>query len=93
MPLSAPARAGACRQARKPLRCARLGQYAQGEDHNEAVELLSRAESLAAKHLRVLLGMKTKASYSHTRASAEDAKRAGRAAAALVETARRALAE
>ncbi len=70
--------------------CARLGQHAQGEDHTEAVALLSKADSGSAKHLRVLLGMKTKAGYSHARATNADAKRAVRAAEALIETARRA---
>jgi hypothetical protein len=69
--------------------CARLGQYPYGQDHNEAVELLSKADTAAAKHLRLLLGMKAKAGYSHSRATPEEAKRAGRAAEALVETARR----
>jgi hypothetical protein len=69
--------------------CARLGQHAQGQDHNEAVTLLSRADSGSARHLRVLLSMKTKANYSHAGISADDAKRAGRAAEALVERARR----
>lgn len=69
--------------------CARLGEHAQGQDHNEAVTLLSQADGESAKHLRVLLGMKTKAGYSHTGISAADARRAGRAADALVETARR----
>lgn len=72
--------------------CARLGQYAHGEDHSEAVDLLSAADNSSAKHLRVLLGMKTKAGYSHQRATADEAKRAGRAAEELVETARRVLA-
>jgi hypothetical protein len=44
--------------------CARLGQHAQGDDHNEAVALLSKADNPSAKHLRVLLSMKTKAGYS-----------------------------
>ena len=69
--------------------CARLGKHAQGQDHNEAVTLLSQANSESATHLRILLGMKTKAAYSHTGISAGDARRAGRAAEALVETARR----
>lgn len=72
--------------------CARLGQYARGEDHSEAVDLLSKADSSSAGHLRVLLGLKTKAGYSHARATAQEAKRAGRAATALVEAARRVLA-
>lgn len=69
--------------------CARLGHHAQGKDHNEAVALLGQADGGSAKHLRVLLSMKTKASYSHAETTAADAKRAGRAADALVETARR----
>lgn len=69
--------------------CTRLGKHAQGQDHSEAVTLLSQANSESANHLRVLLGMKTKAAYSHTGISTGDAKRAGRAAEALVETARR----
>lgn len=69
--------------------CARLGEHAQGQDHNEAVTLLSQVDSESAKQLRVLLGMKTKAGYSHTGISAADAKRARRAAEMLVETARR----
>jgi hypothetical protein len=73
--------------------CARLGEHAQGQDHNEAVALLSQGDAESAKHLRVLLAMKTKATYSHTGISTADAKRAGRAAEALVETARRVNAE
>lgn len=69
--------------------CARLGEHAHGEDHSEAVALLTKADTGSAKHLRVLLGMKTKAGYSHARATAADAKRAVRAAEALVETAHR----
>ncbi|MEP7026469.1 MAG: hypothetical protein ABJB47_22250 [Actinomycetota bacterium] len=69
--------------------CARFGRHAQGQDHNAAVTLLGQADSESAKHLRVLLSMKTKASYRHTGSSADDAKRAGRAAEALVEAARR----
>jgi hypothetical protein len=69
--------------------CARLGQHAQGEDHTEAVALLSKADRGSGKHLRVLLGLKTKAGYSHAGATTADAKRAVRAAEALLETARR----
>lgn len=46
-------------------------------------------DSGSGKHLRTLLTMKTKAGYSHTVASADECKRARRAAEALVETARR----
>lgn len=69
--------------------CARLGQHAQGEDHSEAVVLLGKADSGSAKHLRVLLSMKTKAEYSHSSVTASDTKRAVTAAEALTETARR----
>jgi hypothetical protein len=71
--------------------CARLGEQAQGEDHNEAITLLGRADRDSAKHLRTLLtmNMKTKAGYSHVPANADECKRAGGAAETLVETARR----
>lgn len=71
--------------------CARLGEHAKDEDHNEAIALLSKADKDSAKHLRTLLSMKTKAGYSHTAAAADDeCKRAGPAAGTLVETACRA---
>lgn len=69
--------------------CARLGLHAQGEDHGEAVALLSKADRECAKHLRILLSMKTKAGYSHARATSIEVKRATRSAGTLVETARR----
>jgi len=69
--------------------CARLGQRPHGEDHNEAVELLRKADTRSAKQLQLLLAMKAKAAYSHARATPEEARRAARAAEALVETARR----
>ena len=68
--------------------CARLGEHAQGESHDEAVGLLGRANKDLAKHLGVLLRMKTKAGYGHTPATAEEIKRADRAAAALIAEAR-----
>ncbi len=69
--------------------CARLGEHAQGNSHNEAVDLLGEADKGSAKHLSILLGLKTKAGYGHMSAGPDDGKRAGRAAEALVETARR----
>ncbi|ANN15624.1 hypothetical protein SD37_08095 [Amycolatopsis orientalis] len=69
--------------------CARLGEHAQGENHDEAISLLAQADRECAKDLRTLLKLKTKAGYSHTPATADEFKRAGRAAQALVETARR----
>jgi hypothetical protein len=35
--------------------CARLGRHARGEDHSQAVALLSKADDSSAKHLQVLL--------------------------------------
>lgn len=40
--------------------CARLGQHAAGDNHNEAVSLLRRADDSSAKSLQVLLSLKTK---------------------------------
>jgi len=70
--------------------CARLGQHAQGENHNEAVELLGKADKDSVPPLHTLLGMKTRAGYGYTPAAAADCKRAGRAAESLIEAARRA---
>ena len=59
--------------------CARLGKYAIGDDHNEAVALLKTVDPTAANHLATLLAMKTLAAYSHqgvTRALLVKAKRA-----------------
>jgi hypothetical protein len=72
--------------------CVRLGEYSAGEDHNEALSLLNGADISAVRHLRVLLTLKTKASYSHTPITKDEAKGAGRAADALVEAARLAFA-
>ena len=70
--------------------CARLGEHAQGDNHAEAIALLKSAAPGAARHLGVLLGLKTKSAYSHEPAAERDVTRAGRAAAALIEQARRA---
>lgn len=69
--------------------CARLGKYSRGENHASAVELLDRASSQDAKHLRTLLGMKTKAGYTAVPVSGSEHTRAGRAARALIEAAGR----
>ena len=68
--------------------CARLGRHAQGDDHQEAVALLSEADRAQAKYLAVLLDLKTRSGASATPTSKTDQKRAGRAAAALVTAAR-----
>ncbi len=69
--------------------CARLGSYSHGESHFEAASLLKKANATAAKRLEVLLGMKSKAGYTHLPSSTADAKRAGRAAKDLVYAAER----
>jgi hypothetical protein len=71
----------------------RLGEYALGSDaHTEAVELLEKVVDpdgrALAKSLSRLLGMKTKAGYTHRPVTVEERKRAERAAAQLVEAAR-----
>ncbi|MEZ0338756.1 hypothetical protein ACAG25_02100 [Mycobacterium sp. pV006] len=70
----------------------RLGVYAAGENHNDAVALLAKADAGAEKHLRALLNVKSKVAYTHQSATAEERKRSKRAAEALVEAARRAAA-
>jgi hypothetical protein len=69
--------------------CARLGRYALGDSHVEAVALLTKANAAAAKRLEVLLGVKSKAGYTHLPSSTTDATRAGRAAKDLVAAAER----
>lgn len=70
----------------------RLGIYAVGDNHNDAVTLLAKADNGAEKHLRTLLNVKSKVSYTHTPATADERKRSRRAAETLVEAARRATA-
>jgi hypothetical protein len=70
--------------------CAGLARYPKGDNHTEAVGLLRTLDKDAARHLSTLLGMKTKTEYSHARLTADEVKKAGRAAEALVEKARRA---
>lgn len=71
------------------LCCAGLGEHAQGEKHDDAVQLLAKVDVEASRALRALLGLKTKAGYSHTSATTGEFKRAGRSAEALVMSARR----
>ena len=67
--------------------CARLGHHSQGEDHGAAIALLKSIDGASAINLAVLLGMKTRSGYSHKTSAANDRKRAGRSATALVEEA------
>lgn len=70
--------------------CARLGEHAQGEGHQEAIALLKLAAPQLTRHLNTLLGLKTRSGYSYLPVSTDDFKRAGRATESLVEEARRA---
>jgi len=69
--------------------CKRLAERSRGDDLNAAVALLGRASNTAAKNLRDLLNVKTKAGYSSVPVSGTDYRRAGRAARALVDEAAR----
>lgn len=51
------------------------------------MSLLQRANAASDKHLGTLLKVKTRAGYSHTPASPDEAKKAARAATQLVEEA------
>jgi hypothetical protein len=68
---------------------ARLGKYAAGENHSDAVALLGQAEPGMEKHLRTLLSVKSKVAYTHQSATSGERKKSIRAAEALVEAARR----
>jgi hypothetical protein len=71
--------------------CIALGGHVQGEDHNEAVTQLSKVRPDGAalgNALRTLLGMKTRAGYSHEHISAAGCKRAQRTAERLLGAAR-----
>jgi len=71
--------------------CIALGEHVQGEDHNEAVTHLAKVRpdgAQLATALRTLLGMKTRAGYSHEHIDTAGRKRAQRAAERLLEAAR-----
>lgn len=71
------------------VRCAAaLGEYAKGESHREAIDLLAKVDKVAARHLEALLNLKTIAGYGTTTISAERVRRATRAMEYLVESAR-----
>jgi hypothetical protein len=67
----------------------RLGKYAAGENHSQAVALLGQAEPGMEKHLRSLLNVKSKVAYTHQSATSSERTKSRRAAEALVEAARR----
>jgi hypothetical protein len=66
------------------LCCRALGHHVQGDDHRAAVEEVAKVGARHARDLRVLLGMKTRAGYSSMPVSAEQRRRAARAAERLV---------
>jgi hypothetical protein len=71
--------------------CVELGMHAVGENHVEALTLLSKVRPDGpelAKSLRVLLSMKTRVGYGAEPASAEDRKRAQRQTERLARAAR-----
>ena len=70
------------------IRCAALGKHAKGDDHGQAVGQLKTVDHVAAKHLDVLLTMKTRAGYSHQPVTAADRTRSLRAATTLVQIAK-----
>lgn len=72
--------------------CAALGKHSSSSSHNDAVNLLARADPESAKDLSALLGLKNKVSYTHRSLSPDEHKRASRAAGRLVEAAKRAAA-
>lgn len=64
-----------------------LGKYAQGENHQQAIRLLETVDKEASKHLKTLLGMKTRAGYGYDPVSSQDLTRAARAARSMVDRA------
>lgn len=64
--------------------CARLGRHSTSDNHQDALALLSVADPDRAKHLRALLGMKTRAGYSHEALALPDLKKAKRAMEGLL---------
>jgi len=69
--------------------CTQLGKHSNSENHNDAIALLKEAESGVANYLGTLLRLKSKVAYTHNPPSADDRKKASRAAEKLVEAARR----
>jgi len=69
----------------------RLELHHSGDNHNEAVALLRQVRpdgTELAAHLAALLGLKTKAGYTHRPVSGQERIQAARRAHALVDSAR-----
>lgn len=69
------------------LCCARLGEHASGDNHQEAAALLAKVDRSLAKDLTTLLGMKRRAEYEAAPVSKPDSKRARAAVDRLVQAA------
>ncbi|MGV0675682.1 hypothetical protein ABQE62_05750 [Mycolicibacterium fortuitum] len=72
--------------------CVRLGMHSNTGNHNDARNLLKKADSGSERHLATLLGLKNKAAYTHESISDSECKRMNRAASHLLEAAKRAVA-
>lgn len=68
--------------------CARLGERSADGNHAAALDLLAGADRQAARHLRVLLGLKPLAQYDTSNPSPQRMISARRAATALLDAAR-----
>ena len=68
--------------------CKRLGEYHSSDDHSAGIAVLAEVDKELAEHLRRVLRLKTKASYSGAPASADDEKVTERAARRLLLAAR-----
>jgi hypothetical protein len=72
------------------LCCKRLGAHAQGQDHNDAVELLARVDPSMAKQLGALLTRKSRISSSDRALPISEFRKVQRAATKLVQAAKQA---
>jgi len=68
-----------------------LARYWANGSHDQAAALLETVDKGAANQLRRLLGLKTKAGYTHTPASSADVKAAATAHRSLLDAARKRL--
>ncbi len=64
--------------------CAMLGRHAKGNDHSEAIHLLGQVRPDMTNNLYTLLSLKTRSGYTAVPSTTAEARRAKRAAEALV---------
>lgn len=67
--------------------CVVLGRHHQGENHRDAVALLSSVDISLGRQLQALLNLKTLAAYSHDGVTLVSLKKASRAMDALIAAA------